>query len=118
MEDELADLRQRNARARNAEALLALHETAEAARRQAEETSDDAVVARHFWKSSVKIDRGDEANSHEGVAGSAPLVIKRAVDVTKSRDSDPAVPPVADKRKRTEKQKTLGIKGKKAKRDA
>ncbi len=118
MEDELANLRQRNARALDAGALLALHETADAARRQAEGAADDAVVVRHFWKSSVKIDRDYKAGTDEGAAGSAPLVIKRAVAVTKSYDSSPAVPPSADKRKRTEKQKTLGIKSKKAKRDA
>ncbi|BEI87059.1 hypothetical protein CcaverHIS002_0704050 [Cutaneotrichosporon cavernicola] len=95
--DELADLRQRNARletsarADDPESLLAaLHaereNAEEAARRQVEDAEDDAMVAKFFTKlppPGAKVDAApgaDDASDNEGTSASpapAPLIIKR-----------------------------------------
>ncbi|CAK9782124.1 DUF572-domain-containing protein [Cutaneotrichosporon oleaginosum] len=105
--DELADLRQRNARletsarADDPESLLAaLHaereNAEEAARRQAEEEEDNAMVAKFFTKlppPGAKVDAvpGADASDEEGEGSAspapaptpAPLIIKRTAPVVK-----------------------------------
>lgn len=102
--DELADLRQRNARletsarADDPESLLAaLHaereSAAEEARRQAENDEDDALVAKFFTKlppPGAKVDAaaeasGDASDGEEGNSppAPAPLIIKRTAVAAK-----------------------------------
>ncbi len=103
--DELADLRQRNARvetsarADDPESLLAaLHaerESAEeAARRQAEDDEDDAMVAKYFTKlppPGAKVDAGpsgtgDDSDDEGGASPAlapAPMIVKRTAAAAK-----------------------------------
>jgi rubredoxin len=147
--DELADLRQRNARvetsarADDPESLLAaLHaereNAEEAARRQAEDDEDDAMVAKYFTKlppPGAKVDAGpsgagdasDDEGSDSPAPAPAPMIVKRAAAAAKGEPTvssllaakgkavEAAPPKPAVKRKRGDLQKALGIKGKKAK---